>query len=158
MYTSSFDKGTYYREPPAVQAGVPIAASVTCAPAAEKRGTALRLAAIYLGVSAFCAVFGAVYEAFSFGVWSYFMVYAFACPLLLGALPALLVGISRRAPLPRRLSRGLWHMGVTALTVGCVFRGILDIYGTSSPLTAVYFVAAGVLLVVSAASSNVKFP
>ena len=43
----------------------------------------------YLTASVFCALFGAVYELFSHGVYSYWMIYAFAFPLLLGAIPCL---------------------------------------------------------------------
>lgn len=41
----------------------------------------------YLVISIVLAAAGAVYEHFSFGVWSAFMVYAFLVPLAGGALP-----------------------------------------------------------------------
>ena len=41
----------------------------------------------YAAVSAFMLLFGAVYEYFSHGVFSAFMVYAFLIPLLGGYLP-----------------------------------------------------------------------
>lgn len=49
----------------------------------------------YLIISIAVALFGAVYEYFSFGVWSAFMVYAFMVPLLGGALPFALSYIRR---------------------------------------------------------------
>ena len=49
----------------------------------------------YLIISIAVALFGAVYEYFSFGVWSAFMVYAFMVPLLGGALPFMLSYIRR---------------------------------------------------------------
>ena len=45
----------------------------------------------YLLCMVLCALFGAVYERFSHGVWSCFMVYAFAFPLLLGLMPFFLL-------------------------------------------------------------------
>ena len=42
---------------------------------------------IYLFVSLFCVLFGAVYEYFSHEVYSYFMIYAFVIPQVGGVLP-----------------------------------------------------------------------
>ena len=108
---------------------------------------ALKSARNYLYAAIFCAFFGAVYERFGHGVYSYFMLYAFAFPLTLGALPAILYGLRGAAP---RVSRKLWGAGVATLTVGSLFRGVLDNYGTSSALTRVYWVA-GVGLLLTAA-------
>ena len=49
----------------------------------------LKTSFIYLIVAIVLMVAGAVYEHFSFGVYSYFMIYAFAIPLAGGALPFL---------------------------------------------------------------------
>jgi len=104
-----------------------------------------RTAAAHLGAAAFCAVFGAVYELFSHGVYSYFMIYAFALPLFLGAAPLLLMVI-RDAKLPDGRALWLWNAGIATLTVGCVFRGVLEIYGTTNRLIAVYPICGGLLL------------
>ena len=48
----------------------------------------LRVGKNYVLIAIGLAAFGAVYEHFSFGVYSNYMVYGFAVPLLLGALPA----------------------------------------------------------------------
>jgi hypothetical protein len=104
----------------------------------------LKAARNYLLVSIFCAFFGAAYEIFSHGVYSYFMLYAFAFPLALGTLPEILRGLRGAEPSP--ISAQLWGAGVATLTVGSIFRGILDIYGTSSPLSVVYWIVGGLLL------------
>ena len=96
-----------------------------------------------LMVSIFFGLFGAAYELFSHQVYSYFMIYAFALPLVLGALPwalALRYGKRVRAGVP-----ALWDAAVLTLTVGSVLRGVLDIYGTTSRLLMAYPVAAAVL-------------
>lgn len=41
----------------------------------------------YLAVTAACVLLGAVYETFSHGVFSYYMIYAFAFPLAGGVIP-----------------------------------------------------------------------
>ena len=94
--------------------------------------------------TAFLALFGAVYELFSHEVYSYFMIYAFAVPLMLGVLPYTLLLISRKVP--GRAALNLWNSGIAALSVGCVFRGVLEIYGTTNSLCVVYAAAGGALL------------
>ena len=92
----------------------------------------------------FCVLFGAVYEAFSHGVYSYGMIYAFVFPLVLGVLPLLLIGM-RRAPDPNRFSQIVYHAGIAALTVGSIVTGVLEIYGTTNPLTLVYWILGGAM-------------
>ena len=129
----------------------------------------------YLLVTIFIVLFGAIYEYFSFGVYSYFMIYAFAFPLGLGVLPVAFMLHSARihASDDKEVSAGcysqnpetlrkdpeiegslipsLWHTGVAVLTVGSIFKGILDIYGTASTLTYVYWFAGGSLLLLALA-------
>ena len=109
----------------------------------------------YILVTVFCAFFGAVYEHFSFGVYSNFMIYAFAFPLLLGVLPFGLLQAGRKRAEVREwivsqpMMLKLWHTGAAVLTVGSLFKGILEIYGTVSALTPVYWFAGGVLLILA---------
>ena len=92
----------------------------------------------------FCALFGAVYELFSHGVYAYGMLYAFAFPLVLGVLPLLLIAMLR-APYPNRFVRSVCHAGIATLTVGSLVCGALEIYGTTNPLTLVYWIVGGTL-------------
>ena len=103
-----------------------------------------RLILIDLMAALVCALFGAVYERFSHGVYSYWMLYAFAFPLALGVLPLYLIE-SLRPPLRGHIRWGLYHAGVTTLTVGRLISGALEIYGTSSPLIAVYWIVGEAL-------------
>ena len=99
----------------------------------------------WLGAAAFTLLFALVYECFSHQVYSGFMLLAFLFPLLGGALPyALLARASRRAQ-PGVLSRCLYDSGLAALTAGSVFRGVLEIYGTTSRLEAVYWICGTAL-------------
>ncbi|MBQ8928361.1 MAG: hypothetical protein IJ055_08850 [Oscillospiraceae bacterium] len=108
----------------------------------------LRQVLLHMGLTVWFAFFGAVYEHFSHEVYSYWMLYAFALPLVLGALP---YGICLwRAYFPGERVIRLWDAAILTWTVGAVFQGVLDIYGTTNSLVAVYPVA-GALLAVAAA-------
>lgn len=98
----------------------------------------------YLTASAACALFGAVYELFGHGVYSLFMICAFAPPLLCGFVPFFLLGKAGK-PLPGGLAAELIHAGAAALTVGSIMQGVLEIYGTTNPLVTVYWIVGGVL-------------
>lgn len=102
-----------------------------------------RTAFAYLLAAVFIAFFGGIYELFSHGVWSGWMVYAFVFPLGLGALPFSWLAL-RRKPLPRGC--GLYHAAVAAFTVGSIMEGVLAIYGTTNHLTIWYWIAGCLLL------------
>ena len=107
------------------------------------------LAAVNVGV------FSAIYEKFSFGVVSLFMVFAFAVPLFLGGLVFFLLGKALKktgSTLPA-LACKFWHAATATLTTGFLFRGVLEIYGTSSALGGVYWTAAGILFGLSVLSA-----
>lgn len=100
---------------------------------------------VYLFLSLFCTLFGAVYEYFSHEVYSYYMLYAFVFPLAGGVLPFFLLALGD-FPLPDRVSFNLYHSGIASLTVGSIVQGILEIYGTTNRLVSVYWIA-GLLFV-----------
>ena len=104
--------------------------------------------------AAFLALFGAVYEVFSHQVYSYFMLYAFAIPLALGALPYAVLLLKEKYP--SKLFLNLWNTAIAALCVGSVFAGVLAIYGTTNSLVIVYPIAGGLLMLVCLASLLVK--
>ena len=93
-----------------------------------------------------CALFGAVYELFSHEVYSYFMIYAFAFPLLFGAVPFFLM--QKAGKLFSGKAADLNHAGVATLTVGSILQGVLEIYGTSSPLIACYWTVGGMMVTI----------
>ena len=93
---------------------------------------------MYFCISMFCAVFGGIYEIFSHGVYSNYMMYAFLFPLIGGTLYNLIL-YSLRLRLQRGLSLIFYNTGIAALTIGSIVRGILDIYGTDNILANVYW-------------------
>ena len=117
-------------------------------PAETTQSPWVRITFRYLLATILCAVFGAVYELFSHGVYAYGMLYAFAFPLVGGVLPCLLFLKGNRKILSGTVTQ-FWSFGISALTVGALFSGALKIYGTSSRLTAVYWLAGGVCLMLS---------
>ena len=110
----------------------------------------------------FVFVFAKIYGIFSHGVSSAFMSYAFLLPLSLILLPKLLnlctgnrlwngsleTEEGEKKLFLSSLASFLWKSGVAVLTVGSLYKGVLDIYGTSGSFEWVYPVV-GILALVS---------
>ncbi len=106
-----------------------------------------KLVFTYLIVTLVCAIFGAVYEFFSHGVYSYYMLYAFMIPFLGGTV--YFYGILYfRSKIPGCIARRFLHFGILTLTVGCVVCGILEIYGTTNHLVKIYFIVGEMFLAI----------
>lgn len=103
-------------------------------------------ALFYLLISMFCALFGAIYELFSHDVYSFYMIYAFAFPLMGGTLPYLLRCLCRKRLIFQGGISVFWHAAVATLTIGSIIQGVLEIYGTTNQFTIVYWYAAAILL------------
>lgn len=90
-------------------------------------------------VAAICtALFGGIYEYFSFGVFSFYMIYAFAFLLVGGCMFWKLVG-KRHALIPSGTAC-LWGAGLATLTIGSLIKGVLDIYGSSNKLVWIFLI------------------
>lgn len=109
-----------------------------------------KTALVYLIISIFLVLFGAVYEHFSFGVYSYFMLYAFAFSLVGGALPALIFALRGVHASPWPMAAWLYRSGIATLSIGSIIRGVLDIYGTANGLIVWYWYVGGGLTLVGA--------
>ena len=111
----------------------------------------------YLFFSLFVLVFGQIYEHFSHGVYSNYMIFAFLFPLLGLFLPNFLLRLLPKKGAEKskgstgekeRFSGSLtgeknfsfWKWGIATLTVGSLYKGILEIYGTSSNLELSYLI------------------
>ena len=95
---------------------------------------------VYLIVTIFCALFGAIYENYSYEVYSYYMIYAFAYPMIMGVLPFMIIYKCEKIRMPGRISENLYNAGVGTLTIGSIVEGVLLIYGTTNVLSKIYFV------------------
>ena len=110
----------------------------------------------------FVFAFAQIYGLFSHGVYSAFMSYAFLLPLTLIFLPKLLnlctgnrlwngtleTEEGEKKLFLSSLASFLWKSGVAVLTVGSLYKGVLDIYGTSGTFEWIYLVV-GILALVS---------
>ena len=101
----------------------------------------------YLIAAVVVAIAGMIYELFSHGVYSNYMIYAFMVPLLCGAVPNLAAaGISIKKERKRSHAAGLQLAAIATLTTGSLLKGALEIYGTTNRLTTVYSVLGITLL------------
>ena len=141
---------------------------------ADRKRSDLDIAFIYLAISVAVALFGGIYERFSFGVWSYFMVYAFMIPLAGGALPFMIghfrnkradhsdmdgaAGKKTMASAKAETINGrmLHHAAMATLTTGSIIKGVLDIYGTTNRLLIGYAAAAAILIIADAIHSAIE--
>lgn len=108
-----------------------------------RTGTAGSAAAAYATIALFCAIFGFVYECFSHGVRSAFMIFAFAVPLAAAGFCFAIKKLHR--PAAGTITRNALGSAVAALTLGSLVRGALDIYGTYSPYVVIYLIAGAIL-------------
>ncbi len=110
------------------------------------RRRAKRSAIVGLSLTLFCVIFTVIYEHFSHNAASSYMRCMFLMPLVGVALPAL---IGYLTPLHRYLGRAafnLWNSGMAVWTVGCLFRGIVNISGRHTTLDQPYWIAGWVFL------------
>lgn len=86
---------------------------------------------LFLFASVFFAVFAFIYEMFSHGVYSAYMIFAFLIPLVLGGIPMTLLRFFPKFSLSH-ISLQTYTGGIFMLTIGSICHGILDIYGTTN--------------------------
>lgn len=117
---------------------------------------------IFFGFSIFCIVFAAIYEIFSHQVYSAYMIGAFLYPLLGGSIPMAIFYKMKGAFFPNILARYGYYSGIATLTVGSIFQGVLEIYGTTNTLSAIYWyvgiglVAFGIIAWAICLSKNIS--
>lgn len=98
----------------------------------------------------FVFVFGLIYENFSHGVTSYYMLLAFMIPFAgyIVAVLAFMANKKKNGILPRLIEELI--AGATCwLTLGSIFKGVLEIYGTTNHLCG-FFLAIGLLQLAAA--------
>ena len=115
----------------------------------DNKHRALRTAFIHLAIAIFTALFGAVYENYSHGVYSYYMIYAFAFPLVMGTLPYIAIALFGIKRYPSSVTNAIYNCAIATLTLGSILQGVLVIYGTSNTLVYVHIIMGAVLVVAS---------
>ena len=104
---------------------------------------------IYIIETLFCILFAIIYESFSHGVFSKFMILAFLIPLILGVIVTYILCFFKREKLPTALENKLYNAGVVNLTVGSIMEGVLQIYGTTNVKIFLYLIFGILLLTIS---------
>ena len=114
-----------------------------------------KISKIYLEISAFCIVFAAIYEYFSHEVYSAFMIFAFLIPFLGGTVVFYTIKRFAISSMPGESLVSLYNCGIATLTVGSIFQGVLEIYGTTNSLVNVYL-AVGAMLIISSVAIYIR--
>ena len=96
----------------------------------------------YLIYSLFLIVFAIIYESFSHGVYSNYMIFSFIIPFIYGYCGSFLINIGGS-----KLGNMFYNLGIITLSIGSVFKGILEIYGTTNKLLYVYIIV-GLLMAI----------
>ncbi len=105
-----------------------------------------------IGFSIFTLVFAIIYECFSHGVVSYFMILAFLIPLLNLILNCIFIYSKFKVT---RLSKNLISMSIYTFTFFSIMKGVLDIFGTTNNLIFIYLIV-GLLLFIFGVFSLLK--
>ncbi len=101
---------------------------------------------IYIIVSLVCILFAMIYESFSHGVISNFMIYAFTIPLILGVGVNYIIYFLKINKLPNKFENRTYNAGIATLTIGSIIEGVLQIYGTTNSKVYVYLIVGLILL------------
>lgn len=96
-----------------------------------KRNT-LKSLYIYIGVTIFIGLFGAIYEMNSNNVFSPAMYLAWIIPCILGVGVYLTLTYAPIKQVPGTLVECIYNFGVAMLTVRSIFIGVIEIYGTTN--------------------------
>lgn len=91
-------------------------------------------------------LFGIIYEVFSHGVISYFMIFAFLIPIINFLINILFIKCNIKV---FHISKNIFTAGVITLTLASIVKGVLDIYGTTNKLIFIYPVVGIILLIIS---------
>lgn len=118
----------------------------------KQRQKCLRYTMHCLNLTLAAALFGLIYESFSHGVYAYNMIYAFLFPLIGGVLPGVII-VLRDKGTPPDISLTTSILGLITLTIGSLSSGVLEIYGTTSVLTPIYWAGGAVLIGISIAAA-----
>ena len=102
---------------------------------------------IYIVISIVCIIFATIYESFSHGVYSNFMIFAFLIPFIGGTCVS--VALLKMNELPSRITNNLYNASIATFTFGSIIKGVLEIYGTTNIKIYLYLVVGFFLFLCS---------
>ena len=107
----------------------------------KNKNESLKKLILYIGITAFIALFGIIYEQFSNGVNSNFMWFAWVRPLIAGVGVYALLYFLPIKKVPGTLTECAYNFGVAMFTVHSIILGVLQIYGkTNSKMVLAYII------------------
>jgi hypothetical protein len=100
----------------------------------------------YVAISIFVGFISFVYELFSHNVYSFFMVYAFLPPFILGVIINILILVFNNMKISK-LTNSIYNHLISTLIIGFLLKGALDIYGTTNNLLIVFQIICIILII-----------
>lgn len=104
-----------------------------------------------------CIIFSTIYEFFSHQVYSIFMIGAFIVPLLAGVGINVIRWLVYKDIEISESALAICQCGVYTLTVGSIFKGILDIYGTTNSRGILFWYVGFLLIVIGGAIEFIHY-
>ena len=104
-----------------------------------------------------CIIFSTIYEFFSHQVYSIFMIGAFIVPLLAGVGINVIRWLVYKDIEISESALAIWQCGIYTLTVGSIFRGILDIYGTTNSKGMLFWYVGFLLIAIGGAIEFIHY-
>ena len=108
---------------------------------------------LYIIFTIFTLLFGIIYEQFSHEIYSNYMMYAFAIPLVVLIISYLLKIFKANI---YKISLDLFDAAIMTFTVGSLTKGVLEIYGTTNEYIYCYLYAGIVLIILFFISILIK--
>ena len=103
----------------------------------------------YVGITAFIALFGAVYEQFSHNASTPYMWFAWVWVLGFGLLPHLVLYFAPIKKVPGILSGSIYNFGVAIITSRSIFIGVVTIANTPNPKWNVAYLVIAIIALAS---------
>ena len=97
----------------------------------SNKKTLLKKLIAYIGITAFIALFGCVYEQFSHNVHTFYMWFAWIWVLGFGVVPYLLLYLLPIKKVPGLISESIYNLGVALITARSIYIGVIVIYNTT---------------------------
>lgn len=108
----------------------------------------IKAAAVYAVISLLCVIFAGIYEMFSFGEYSAYMLNMYLVPLLGGTVLYLLIYKLKGEEVLSRFAFNVWNTGIAVMTSWCMVKGIVEISGRSFEYDMLYCTFGGIMLII----------
>ena len=107
----------------------------------------------YIILSTIILIFSLIYEMFSHGVYSNYMLLAFLFPLFGGVVIYSI--LLKNKNIISGIGMNIYDMSLITIMIGSIIKGVLEIYGTTNSLIMIYWLA-GILLLMISIIFNIK--